>query len=84
MAAAGRDRELPVVTPREPRHGGRQVRWNRIVILWVVAWTRYVRRHGIAVLAFSLVSAVLAGVYAGKNVGINTSTTDMLSDDPSS
>jgi hopanoid biosynthesis associated RND transporter like protein HpnN len=40
-----------------------------------------VRRHGIAVLAFSLVSAVLAGAYAATNVTINTSTADMLSED---
>jgi hopanoid biosynthesis associated RND transporter like protein HpnN len=80
-AAAGRDREPSVVTPREPHRGGREVRWSRTPILWLVAWTRFVRRHSIAVLAFSLVSAVLAGAYASKNVSINTSTADMLSKD---
>jgi hopanoid biosynthesis associated RND transporter like protein HpnN len=80
-AAAGRDREPSVVTPREPHRGGREVRWSRTPILWLVAWTRFVRRHSIAVLAFSLVSAVLAGAYAAKNVSINTSTADMLSED---
>ena len=78
-AAAGRDREPSVVTPREPHRGGREVRWSRTPILWLVAWTGFVRRHSIAVLAFSLVSAVLAGAYAAKNVSINTSTADMLS-----
>jgi uncharacterized protein len=80
-AAAGRDREPSVVTPREPHRGGREVSWSRTPILWLVAWTRFVRRHSIAVLAFSFVSAVLAGAYAAKNVSINTSTADMLSKD---
>jgi uncharacterized protein len=78
-AVPSRDHEPSAVTPREPRRGGREVRWSRTPILWLVAWTGFVRRHSIAVLAFSLVSAVLAGAYAAKNVSINTSTADMLS-----
>ena len=69
------------MTPREPRPAARDVGWSRAPVLWLTAWTRFVRRHGIAVLAFSLVSAVLAGAYAAKNVTINTSTADMLSED---
>ena len=80
-AVPSRGHEPSAVTPREPRRGGREVRWSRTPILWLVAWTRFVRRHSIAVLAFSLVSAVLAGAYAAKNVSINTSTADMLSKD---
>ena len=80
-AATTRHREPSVVTPREPRRAGREVRSSRTPILWLIACTGFVRRHSIAVLAFSLVSAVLAGAYAAKNVSINTSTADMLSED---
>src|SRR5512133_595464 len=80
-APASRSREPPLVTPREPRPAAREVRWSRVPVLWLTAWTGFVRRHSIAVLAFSLVSAVLAGAYAAKNVTINTSTADMLSED---
>jgi uncharacterized protein len=69
------------VTPREPGLESREVRWSHILLRWLVAWIRFVRRHSIAVLAFSLVSAVLAGAYAARNVSINTSTADMLSQD---
>ena len=80
-AATIRYNEPSVVTPREPRGAALKVRWSRAPILWLIAWTGFVRRHSIAVLAFSLVSAVLAGAYAAKNVSINTSTSDMLSED---
>lgn len=67
----------PAVTPREPPRS----RWGHVAILWLIAWVRFVREHSVAVVAVSLLSAVLAGVYTAKNVRINTSTTDMLSED---
>src|SRR5512144_2746654 len=80
-AATIRYDEPSIVTSREPRGAALKVRWSRAPILWLIAWTGFVHRHSIAVLAFSLVSAVLAGAYAAKNVSINTSTSDMLSED---
>jgi len=47
----------------------------------LLAWNRFVRRHGLVVLILALVTAVAAGAYAAANVRINTSTTDMLSSD---
>ena len=65
------------MTPRDlPRS-----RFSRAVTQGLIAWVRFVRRHSIALVAISLVSAVLSGVYTAKNVRINTSTTDMLSED---
>jgi uncharacterized protein len=63
------------MTPREPE----KARSSRTV--WLTAWLRFVRRHNIAVLALSLILAVLAGAYTAENVKINTSTSDMLSED---
>jgi hopanoid biosynthesis associated RND transporter like protein HpnN len=74
-------REKPSVTPREPGPPMRKHGWSGTPTLWLITWIRFVRRHGVAVLAFSLVSALLAGAYATLNVGINTSTSDMLSKD---
>lgn len=53
----------------------------RRLIAWLVLWIRFVRRHRIAVVLLALILAVLAGGYAATHFQINTSTTDMLSDD---
>jgi hopanoid biosynthesis associated RND transporter like protein HpnN len=47
----------------------------------VISWVRFVRRNAVLVLLLAALSAVLASVYVVRNVGINTSTTDMLADD---
>lgn len=65
------------MTPREPAKS----RWSRAATFWLIAWVRFARRHSLAILGLSLISAVLAGVYTAENVRINTSTSDMLSED---
>jgi hopanoid biosynthesis associated RND transporter like protein HpnN len=47
----------------------------------LIAWVRLVRRNAILVLVLALLSAVSAAFYVVGNVAINTSTTDMLSED---
>ncbi|MFO1119663.1 MAG: MMPL family transporter [Rhodospirillales bacterium] len=47
----------------------------------VVGWARFVRRHAVLVLVLGALSAVAAGAYALRYATINTSTTDMLSED---
>ena len=69
------------MTPREPRSPPPTDRSANWAAEAVAAWARLVRRNAVLVLVLATLSAVLAGTYAVRHAAINTSTTDMLSED---
>ena len=70
------------MTPREPRsHPPLGFRASSAATRALIAWVRFVRRNAVLVLVLAALSAAIATYYVVRNVAINTSTTDMLSED---